>query len=61
MKPSLDEMKAEEENEMLRDNEDCVLTLTKICDKSDYLKIMIDAINTLPDDERHKVIEQIQP
>ena len=46
---------------MVRDNEDCVLTLTKICDKSDYLKIMIDAINTLPDDERHKVIEQIQP
>ena len=43
------------------EDEDCILTLTKICDKSDYLKIMIDAINTLPDEERHKVIEQINP
>ena len=43
------------------EDEDCILTLTKICDKSDYLKIMIDAINTLPDEERHKVIDQINP
>ena len=46
---------------LVRDNPDYVYTLTQICDKEEYLDLMIEAINTLPDEERHKVINQIKP
>ena len=46
---------------LVRDDPDYVYTLTQICDKEEYLDLMIEAINTLPDEERHKVINKIKP
>jgi hypothetical protein len=48
-------------DDLVRDNPDYLYTLTQICDKEEYLDIMIEAINTLPDVERHKVINKIKP
>jgi len=48
-------------DDLVRDNPDYVYTLTQICDKEEYLDLMIEAINTLPDEERHKIINKINP
>ena len=48
-------------DDLVRDDPDYVYTLTQICDKEEYLGLMIEAINTLPDEERHKIINQIKP
>jgi len=48
-------------DDLVRDDPDYVYTLTQICDKEEYLDLMIEAINTLPDEERHKIINQIKP
>lgn len=46
---------------LVKDDPDHVYTLTQICDKEEYLALMIEAINTLPDEERHKIINKINP
>jgi hypothetical protein len=48
-------------DDLVRDDPDYVYTLTQICDKEEYLELMVEAINTLPDEERHKVINKINP
>lgn len=50
-----------EVDDLVRDDPDYVYTLTQICDKEEYLDLMIEAVNSLPDEERHKIINKIKP
>ena len=50
-----------EVDDLVRDDPDYVYTLTQICDKEEYLDLMIEAKNSLHDEESHKIINKIKP